>query len=108
VTDQEQWEQSQIKSSKTGKTVDEGLDYEYVFDEAQQIEFVKIEKAKAEKEALEPPKPSESERKKVSMKEIRESLPVYQYRQALLDAIAQHPVVIIVGETGSGKVYPLY
>jgi HrpA-like RNA helicase len=39
------------------------------------------------------------------MKEIRESLPVYQYRQALLDAIAQHPVVIIVGETGSGKVF---
>lgn len=33
----------------------------------------------------------------------RRRLPVYNQRQALIDAIRANPVVIIVGETGSGK-----
>lgn len=38
-----------------------------------------------------------------SLEEVRKSLPVYPFRQALLDAVEEHQVVIIVGETGSGK-----
>ena len=33
----------------------------------------------------------------------RRSLPMYPYRDSLLEAIAEHQVIIIVGETGSGK-----
>ena len=34
---------------------------------------------------------------------IRESLPVFAYRQTLLDTIAGNPVTVVEGETGSGK-----
>lgn len=30
-------------------------------------------------------------------------LPIYPYRQQLIDAVHEHQIVIIVGETGSGK-----
>ena len=30
-------------------------------------------------------------------------MPIYPYREALLQAVAEHQIVIIVGETGSGK-----
>ena len=46
---------------------------------------------------------TESERKKLSIKETRESLPIYPFRASLLAAIRQHQVLIIEGETGSGK-----
>ena len=39
----------------------------------------------------------------MTMKEIRESLPIFAYREQLLDAIENFQVLIIVGETGSGK-----
>ena len=35
--------------------------------------------------------------------EIPESLPVSGKRQEIMDAIAAHQVVIVCGETGSGK-----
>ena len=34
---------------------------------------------------------------------VRRSLPVYQYRQKLIDSFSNHPVTIVEGETGSGK-----
>ena len=33
----------------------------------------------------------------------RRTLPIYPYREQLLQAVAEHQIVIIVGETGSGK-----
>ncbi|KAK9464417.1 putative ATP-dependent rna helicase dhx8 [Lipomyces arxii] len=39
----------------------------------------------------------------LSIKEQRESLPVYKLRQELIDAIREHPLLIVVGDTGSGK-----
>jgi pre-mRNA-splicing factor ATP-dependent RNA helicase DHX16 len=39
----------------------------------------------------------------MSMQHIRQSLPIYPFRQQLLDAIKEFQVVVIVGETGSGK-----
>ena len=33
----------------------------------------------------------------------RKLLPMFQYREQLLDAVAQYQIVVIVGETGSGK-----
>ena len=34
---------------------------------------------------------------------VRRSLPIYAYREELLEAIAENQVLIVVGETGSGK-----
>ncbi len=33
----------------------------------------------------------------------RKLLPIYPYREELLDAVAAYQIVVIVGETGSGK-----
>ncbi len=33
----------------------------------------------------------------------RKMLPIFPYREQLLQAVAEHQIVIIVGETGSGK-----
>jgi len=38
-----------------------------------------------------------------SIDDTRKSLPIYTYRQELLDAIEKHQVLIVVAETGSGK-----
>lgn len=46
---------------------------------------------------------SELEMKKLSMKETRESLPIFPFRESLLDAVDNHQILIIEGETGSGK-----
>lgn len=56
-----------------------------------------------EEEEEEAPKLSEHQKKKMTIAEVRRSLPVYPFREALLDAIAEHQVLIIEGETGSGK-----
>ncbi|KAJ5894233.1 ATP-dependent RNA helicase DHX8 [Penicillium taxi] len=39
----------------------------------------------------------------MSMKQQRESLPVFKFRKQLLDAVAENQVLIVVGDTGSGK-----
>ncbi|VDO86672.1 unnamed protein product [Schistosoma margrebowiei] len=41
--------------------------------------------------------------KRETLKEAKRSLPIYKFREALLQAIADHQVLIIEGETGSGK-----
>ncbi|KAH7826471.1 ATP-dependent RNA helicase DHX8/PRP22 [Monocercomonoides exilis] len=40
---------------------------------------------------------------KMSIKEQRESLPIYQFRNALLAALSKSQMLIVIGETGSGK-----
>ncbi|KAK5278333.1 putative pre-mRNA-splicing factor ATP-dependent RNA helicase mog-4, partial [Cryomyces antarcticus] len=44
-----------------------------------------------------------AEKKAISIEETRKSLPMFQYRDAILEAVANYQVLIIVGETGSGK-----
>jgi ATP-dependent RNA helicase DHX8/PRP22 len=39
----------------------------------------------------------------LTIKEQRESLPMFKLRDALLDAVAQNQILVVVGETGSGK-----
>ena len=38
-----------------------------------------------------------------SIKEQRESLPVYRLKEQLMEAISQNQVLVVIGETGSGK-----
>ncbi|KAH4807348.1 hypothetical protein HBH61_133780 [Parastagonospora nodorum] len=46
---------------------------------------------------------SMGKRTDMSIKDQRESLPVYKFRKQLLEAVAQHQILIVVGDTGSGK-----
>ncbi|KAI8909620.1 pre-mRNA splicing factor [Gorgonomyces haynaldii] len=100
------WEDSQIQKSlaKPGakdRTTDE-MDYEFLFDPDQQIDFVLDAAQQQELEELEP-KMTAKQQKQAAIKDVRESLPIYQYRQQFLDAIEAFQILIIVGETGSGK-----
>ncbi|MEQ2209610.1 hypothetical protein XENOCAPTIV_001470, partial [Xenoophorus captivus] len=51
----------------------------------------------------EEPALSQAEIKKRSMQEVRRSLPIFPYREDLLAAIQEHQMLVIEGETGSGK-----
>ncbi|RVX74123.1 Pre-mRNA-splicing factor ATP-dependent RNA helicase prp22 [Exophiala mesophila] len=42
-------------------------------------------------------------RTNMTIKQQRESLPVYKFRKQLLDAVANNQLLIVVGDTGSGK-----
>ena len=39
----------------------------------------------------------------VIIKEVKESLPVFPFRDDFIEAVKEHQVLIIEGETGSGK-----
>ena len=108
--EQERWESEKIgKNAKIGYGArDKGSkkkekDYELVVDD-DMIDFVQAFTI-AGKKASEEDKPhmSEKERKRMTLKEVRESLPVYYYRDDLIEAIKEHQVLVIEGETGSGK-----
>ncbi|CDK25670.1 unnamed protein product [Kuraishia capsulata CBS 1993] len=104
------WESEQVaKARKLVATSRMSEDqFEFVFDKSQMVNFVvdkeledELEKIK-QKEAFE--KQIKDEEAKIkSIDEVRKSLPVYEYRDSLLKAIEEYPVLIIVGETGSGK-----
>ncbi|KAI9443294.1 pre-mRNA splicing factor [Lactarius indigo] len=112
VTDVDQWEASQTQHStfKTGamdkpELVDE---YEYVFDESQTIKFVMDRTMAGEgrlsaKDKLLQEQIEAAEARAKSIDETRKSLPIYQFREELLQAIHEHQVLIVVAETGSGK-----
>ncbi|CCF49481.1 hypothetical protein NDA11_004206 [Ustilago hordei] len=82
--------------------------YDYVFDESQTIQFV-VESQMAgttsmsAKDKLLQQQIDQAETKAAKMQATRESLPVYALRKELLEAIDEHQVLIVVGETGSGK-----
>lgn len=112
VTEQEEWELEQTAKAKAQITRAERVDvgeYEYVFDDTQKINFVLDAKLAGEGKALtreqrfleERLKAAES--KAISIEETRKSLPIYAYREQLLAAVEAYQVLIIVGETGSGK-----
>jgi pre-mRNA-splicing factor ATP-dependent RNA helicase DHX16 len=117
---QEAFEAEQIKKAtmKMGakdKTKAKEQEYDFVFED--QIEFIvdaylagdrpedevaeesKEDRLNREREERENEKRSEFEK----IQEGRRKLPMFPYREELLKAIEEHQVLIIVGETGSGK-----
>lgn len=113
VTEHEEWEREQTKRAegqiKRSEYVDEG-DYGYVFDESQQMKFVMSEtlggdlgKAMTREQREMAERLNAAEAKAKSMDETRKSLPIYQFREEIIQAVREHQVLIIVGETGSGK-----
>ncbi|GEQ71849.1 hypothetical protein JCM33374_g5535 [Metschnikowia sp. JCM 33374] len=100
-----QWEADQMKKAK--EIISSNPDqiqvpnqpqYEFVFDEAQFVDF--SEEAELEGEdgdAIKPPS------RFSDIQAVRKSLPAYRHRQQFLEAIEKSQVLIVVGETGSGK-----
>ncbi|KAJ3820513.1 pre-mRNA splicing factor [Lentinula raphanica] len=110
TTDVDQWEASQTQHStfKVGamdkrELVDE---YDYVFDENQTIQFI-MEKAPEKKlspaERLLQEQIEAAEKHAKTIEETRKSLPIYAWKEKLIDAVRDHQVLIVVAETGSGK-----
>ena len=112
VPEEEEWEREQTTKAKAqisqSERVDDG-EYEYVFDEAQRINFVLDSTLQSDSKPMTKEQKflqeqiKAAEKKAASIEETRKSLPIYAFREDLLAAIAEYQVLIIVGETGSGK-----
>ncbi|KAK7411357.1 hypothetical protein VNO78_02790 [Psophocarpus tetragonolobus] len=107
--EQEAWEEHQIGKatmkfgSKNKKQVSD--DYQFVFED--QIDFIKASVMEGDKFDYEEMKDSHEKSQAKSafeaLQEERKRLPMYPYRDELLKAVHDHQVLVIVGETGSGK-----
>ncbi|KAH0704603.1 putative pre-mRNA-splicing factor ATP-dependent RNA helicase DHX16 isoform X1 [Solanum tuberosum] len=107
--EQEAWEEHQIGKanlkfgSKDRKSRSD--DYQFVFED--QIEFIKAAVMDGVNVDQEPSIDSIEKTMAKSafekLQEDRKTLPMYPYRDDLLQAINDHQVLVIVGETGSGK-----
>lgn len=130
-TEQQLWEEEQTKKAslsygKKGKKSKEDKEYDLIFEE--QIDFVMTDKKSGydnrkkkkksnrrnrDEDSFNSDASIASEEKKVvtektltkheKILEGRKKLPVYPYRDELLAAVKDHQVLILVGETGSGK-----
>ncbi|KAK6459920.1 P-loop containing nucleoside triphosphate hydrolase protein [Scheffersomyces coipomensis] len=114
--DHNQWELEQYQKAQqimnTTKITKDDLDkvnlpdndkYEYVFDDSQYVNFNEIEEDDELKGDDQPQKPDLIEKERISIAEVRQSLPVYKFRSHFLEAMDKNQVLIVVGETGSGK-----
>ncbi|XP_049393430.1 pre-mRNA-splicing factor ATP-dependent RNA helicase DEAH1-like isoform X2 [Solanum stenotomum] len=107
--EQEAWEEHQIGKanlkfgSKDRKSRSD--DYQFVFED--QIEFIKAAVMDGVNVDQEPSTDSIEKTMAKSafekLQEDRKTLPMYPYRDDLLQAVNDHQVLVIVGETGSGK-----
>jgi len=112
VTEQEEWEREQTAKAKAqiaqSERVDEGQ-YEYVFDDTQKINFIMDTRMESDAKPMTKEQRffaeqlKAAEGKAAKIEDTRKSLPIYQFRDDLLKAIGEYQVLIIVGETGSGK-----
>uniref|UniRef100_A0A4W5L2D2 RNA helicase n=1 Tax=Hucho hucho TaxID=62062 RepID=A0A4W5L2D2_9TELE len=102
--EQGRWEEERLKTASLSfgakKEREKGLKaerekYQLILEEDEMINFVS---SAQEQTAL-----SQAEVQKQSIQEVRRSLPVFPYREDLLLAIQQHQILVIEGETGSGK-----
>ncbi|KAJ9563646.1 hypothetical protein OSB04_008806 [Centaurea solstitialis] len=108
--EQEAWEDLQIGKAtlKFGsKNRKQSEDYNLVFED--QIEFIQGEVMDGSDVGHDDDAIQEEEEKSMAksahekLLADRKTLPVYRYRESLLEAVENHQVLIIVGETGSGK-----
>ncbi|EFA82926.1 DEAD/DEAH box helicase [Heterostelium album PN500] len=104
--EQREWERTQMAAAQEqniqGRNNNEEQ-YDFVFDD--QISFIKEQVITGKKDdAVETLQVGDEPQVKAkSIAEVRKSLPIYPYREQLLEAVAEYQVIIIVGETGSGK-----
>ncbi|KAL5231001.1 hypothetical protein ABZP36_029777 [Zizania latifolia] len=105
--EQEAWEEHQIGKSKlqfgSKDRKRSSDDYQYVFEDG--IDFVKssvIEGTKLEEDS-DQEDADEKDMLKRELQDERKTLPIYKFRDELLKAVEEFQVIVIVGETGSGK-----
>lgn len=112
VTDVDHWENEQTEKAqlRTGALDREVVqdEYDFVFDDSLKIQFMldnqdRIAGSLSAKDAALQAQISEAEQRAKSIDDVRKSLPVYEWREQLLDAVREYQVLIVVGETGSGK-----
>ncbi|XP_045825169.1 pre-mRNA-splicing factor ATP-dependent RNA helicase DEAH1-like isoform X1 [Trifolium pratense] len=107
--EQEAWEEHQIGKatlnygSKNKKQASD--DYQFVFED--QIDFIKASVMDGDKfdydEMADSIEKSKAKSESEALQAERKKLPIYTYRDELLQAVQDHQVLVIVGETGSGK-----
>lgn len=111
VTEHDEWEREQTTKAKAqiqGRER-ENEDYDYVLDDAQYIQWSLDSQMPSERKTLTKEQQfleaqiEAAEKKALSIQETRKSLPIYQYREQFLEALEQYQILVIVGETGSGK-----
>lgn len=113
ATRQQAWEEKQLQKAVKEDGTDEIMvpnseKYDFVFDNDAAIDFTEEDdEILPEKDAeydthLSERLDAEQNRTK-SIQEMRKLLPVFQYREELLQAIKDNQILIVVGETGSGK-----
>ena len=101
-SEQEAWEEGQIRKatlrfgSKDQKQISD--DYQFLFED--QTDF--IHETRIEGDGLKDEPFSES-RANEGFQYERTTLPIYPFGDGLLKAVHDHQILIIVGETGSGK-----
>ncbi|QLQ81336.1 hypothetical protein HG537_0F00970 [Torulaspora globosa] len=114
VSKQQVWEERQLQKAIKEEGTDEIVvadsdKYEFVFDNDAAVEFTQededdiLPEKDAEYESLLAEKLEMEENRVKSIQEMRKLLPVYQYRDDLLRSIRENQILIVVGETGSGK-----
>ena len=109
LSEHQMWENEQAQRAKAQTKMSSMVhdDWDYVFDESQNIKFIMDRIASGQtmtKEQLALKlRLDEVEKKVKTIDEQRKGLPMYQYRNDLLDALKEHQVIIVVAETGSGK-----
>lgn len=114
ITEQELWEQTRLAhSGVSAKSLEDTEEFDFVFDENEHIDFVLDStligempatlhdhvKAKALQQSF----ASQRELQRAKLLETRRSLPMFAYRDEFLKALEEFPVLVVVGETGSGK-----
>ena len=107
--EQKRWEEEHLHSAtlKFGakdakkRHAEKEKQYELLEDEIDFIQALKMPGSAQDED--EKPQMTEYERKRMTLEETKKSLPVYPFRQSLLEAVEEHQVLIIEGETGSGK-----
>lgn len=106
-SEQKKWEAEQLASATYKFGAKDAAqrhqeEYELLLDD--QIEFIQaMTMDETKKDKKREPELSKQEKKRMSLKETKESLPVYPFRDDLIAAIREHQVLIVEGETGSGK-----
>uniref|UniRef100_A0A8C7JFN0 RNA helicase n=1 Tax=Oncorhynchus kisutch TaxID=8019 RepID=A0A8C7JFN0_ONCKI len=109
--EQGRWEEERLKTASlifgAKKEREKGLKaerekYQLILEEDEMINFVSSDKSPCDNEQYSAAL-SQAEVQKQSIQEVRRSLPVFPYREDLLLAIQQHQILVIEGETGSGK-----
>ncbi|KAM0007752.1 putative RNA helicase [Helianthus debilis subsp. tardiflorus] len=107
--EQEAWEDHQIRKAtlKFGsKNKRQTENYGFVFEDPNEFIKGQVMGGGGDERVDDEPYQEKSMAKSAHKKRLlvdRKTLPVYSYRESLLKAVEEHQVLVIVGETGSGK-----